>query len=206
MIRAIVFDIGEVLVDFNWESYTERLGFSPMATDRVKEATVMNKLWQEQDRGDYDLDDLIRLHSMADDGIERELRTFFENIEGIVKERDYAAPLLHYLKDGGYQIYLLSNYGKYAFQKASADFQFMEFTDGKVISYEVNSGKPEQKMYRELLKRYHLSADSCVFLDDRVENIETGRKLGFQTIHFKNIKQAIKALEEHGIDMHEFRL
>lgn len=148
MIRNIVFDIGQVLVDFNWESYTEGLGFDEDVIDRLKKATVANVVWKEQDRGSYSMEELIELHAARDPGITEEIRIFFEKIEGIVSERAYAVELVRYLKEQGYKVYILSNYGKYTFELAKKSFRFLKYTDGGIISYQVHSVKPEEKIYK----------------------------------------------------------
>lgn len=206
MIRNIVFDIGQVLVDFNWESYTEGLGFDEDVTDRLKKATVANVVWKEQDRGSYSLEELIELHAAGDPEITDEIRIFFEKIEGIVSERAYAVKLVRYLKEQGYKVYILSNYGKYTFEFAEKNFQFLKYTDGGIISYQVHSVKPEEKIYKCLIEKYKIVPAETVFIDDLEENIEEGIKQGFQGIHFKAIEQVLGNLSMLGVDMEDLHL
>ena len=51
MVKNIVFDIGRVLVDYDWESYLDSFGFSPEVRARVAAAVFQNKDWGELDRG-----------------------------------------------------------------------------------------------------------------------------------------------------------
>ena len=50
MIKNVVFDVGKVLVDFDWQGLFDRLGFSPQVYDKVANATVLSELWGEFDR------------------------------------------------------------------------------------------------------------------------------------------------------------
>lgn len=201
MIATIVFDIGEVLVDFRWRDYIEELGFDLEKTERLKNATVGSPLWNEQDRGDYDMEELIQLHSKQDPELEPEIRVFFEKIKNIAIEREYAVPLIKELKEKGYGVYLLSNYGKYAFELAKEYYQFLNYVDGGVISYQVNVIKPDKKIYECLIEQYHLNACDTVFIDDRLENIISAQKLGFQAIHFQTIGQVIDQMRRLGVSI-----
>ena len=51
MITTIIFDIGNVLADFAWETYFQSLGYEEEIFHRVAKATVLNPLWNEYDRG-----------------------------------------------------------------------------------------------------------------------------------------------------------
>ena len=50
MIKNVVFDVGKVLVEFDWQGYLEALGFSPEIYEKVADATVRSELWNEFDR------------------------------------------------------------------------------------------------------------------------------------------------------------
>lgn len=194
-IHSIIFDIGQVLVDFNWKSYIEGLGFSKEVTQRLKEATVLSPLWNEQDRGDYDIKDLIELHTSKDREIKEEIEVFFDKIEEIVEERPYAPKLLKELQKAGYQVLLLSNYGKYAFQIARKKFNFLSYIDGGVISYEVGVIKPDKAIYQCLIDKYHLNPEECIFIDDKPENIEAAEEIGFHGIVFETIQQVLEEMK-----------
>lgn len=206
MIRNIIFDIGQVLVDFNWEPYINSLGFTREKTERLKKATVLGKHWGEQDRGTYSREELIQLFLELDDGIEKELNLFLDSIEGIVEEREYAFPLIKQLKRNGYQVYLLSNYGKFAYETASKKFQFTKAVDGAVISYETGFIKPDSRIYQVLLKRYGLDAGECLFLDDNLDNIKAAKSLGFHGIWFQNPAIALDEMKKYQVRTEGLRL
>ena len=101
------------------------------------------------------------------------------------------------LKEQGYKVFLLSNYGKTSFEAARdhGRLSFLPLVDGSVISYEVQIVKPEPGIYHALLEKYDLKAEECVFLDDRADNIEAARALGFLGIVVESYEQAKKELE-----------
>lgn len=46
--------------------------------------------------------------------------------------------------------------------------------------------KPDKEIYKLLLNRYQLQAESSVFIDDNAENIKVAQELGFGTVHINN--------------------
>ena len=112
---------------------------------------------------------------------------------------DYAETWVKYLKNQGYHLYVLSNYGTYMLERTKKDMPFLKYMDGVVFSCDVQQIKPEVDIYETLLKRYDLKPEKAVFMDDRAINCEGARKAGIRTIQFENLKQAAKELEELGV-------
>ena len=197
MIKNIIFDVGNVLVDFRDLSYMEDLGFSEDVIQLFHEKVVQSSLWVELDRGELDPASVIAEMIKLVPGYEKEAALFFERLEEIVVSFPYARPWLQELRERGYQIYLLSNYPKNLFEEHEKDgrFTFIDVIHGKVVSAYEKIIKPDPAIYTCLLERYGLVAEESVFLDDRLENIEAARALGIQGIHFTSYEESRKALE-----------
>ena len=67
---------------------------------------------------------------------------------------------------------------------------------GKVVSAMVGMIKPDAGIYQCLFDKYNLNPKECVFIDDRPENIEGGRKLGMEGIVFTDYETGKKKLEQ----------
>lgn len=65
-----------------------------------------------------------------------------------------------------------------------------------VISAEVGVAKPEAKIFHIALEQLQVQANEAVFVDDFYENIEACEKLGMKAIHFKDPESALKQLRE----------
>lgn len=197
MIKNIIFDIGNVLAAFRWKELLSDLGIRGEVFECVADATVRDeKMWGEFDRSLLSDETIISGCIKKAPQYEKEILSLFANIRDIVSEYPYASTWITNLKQRGYGVYLLSNYGKTAFEATSANMSFLPFVDGRVISYEVKQVKPEPEIYQALLDKYHLVPEECVFLDDRAENIEAAEKLGFHGIVFTSKDAAEKKLEE----------
>ena len=196
-IKNVIFDIGEVLVDFAWREHMRtHLGFSEEAIAVLGEKWIGAPLWQELDRGALSETEVIERAREAVPEYAAEIQRFWDNPDGIVVCREQSAPWLSSLKERGYGVYLLSNYPKSLFEIHIKDFAFVPYTDGRVVSCYEKVMKPDARIYQILLDRYSLKADECVFIDDREENIAGARAAGMHGIVFHDIEQAMSELEE----------
>ena len=196
MIKNIVFDMGMVLVEFDWRTYLNSLGFSEETkTTMIKEALGNQDVWDEHDRGVLDDEEFIAMASKNAPEIEKPLRIYMENVGKIITEYEYSKEWLHSLKERGYHIYILSNYGKTPFQYAKEHFSYFGEADGMVISSEVKMVKPEPGIYKYLLDTYELRPEETVFIDDRKDNIDMAKSFGMKGIVFENYQQGKTELE-----------
>ena len=173
MITTIVFDIGNVLAEFPWRRYLHSFHFTEETEERIAKALFMSDIWREADRG-----------AMTDEEI-------FETCR---KEIPDSVSWIKKLKEKGYRVYLLSNYAKTTFEEAIKCFEFLNYVDGRVISYEIKAIKPEKEMYEELIQKYNVNPKEAVFLDDLVENLEAAKKFGFATILVQDREKAKEKL------------
>ncbi len=197
-ITTIIFDIGNVLIDFRWRAYLEDCGYSEEVIHKISKATVLNELWSKWDRGDID-EEMVEQCCIQEPEVEKEIRRFFADLLQVVKEFDYSADLLRQLKERGYQVYLLSNFAKSHFELDREYFQFMKYVDGGIISYEINRIKPEPEIYEALIHKYRINPANAVFLDDLPQNLEGAKPFGFHTIQVKSFEQMKEDLRELGV-------
>lgn len=200
MIRNIVFDIGNVLVDFDPKSFLKRKGFDEAMADRIIEASVKTPVWNELDRGAWTEEELIEGFVRNDPGIGNQIRRAFSDYKDIVLPTTYAIPWIKELKSKGYRVYYLSNCSRMVEVQCEEAMAFLPYTDGGILSYTDKLIKPDPAIYLLFLERFGLKADETVFLDDTLVNIEAAEKLGIHGIWFKGKEQAECALRELGVE------
>ncbi len=200
MIRNIIFDIGNVLTDFRWKEFLSDRGFSEEMTARIARASVLTPLWDEVDRGVWDMEKLMQEFIRRDPEIASELRLAFDNVKGMVTKRDYAIPWIQRLKTHGYKVYYLSNFSIKAYEDCQDALDFIPFMDGGILSCREKVIKPDAEIYRILLSRYLLKAEESVFIDDTGKNVDAAEALGIHGICFKSRKQAEEELRQLGVD------
>lgn len=197
MIKNIIFDVGNVLVNFRDIDYMLDLGFSKELAEYFQKHIVKNPLWQELDRGVLKPEDVMNEMKTLVPEYPKEADLFFERLDEIVESFPYAKEWLMDLRKRGYCTYLLSNYPKDLFEHhvTSGRFTFIDQIDGKIVSAYEKVIKPDPAIYKILLDRYTLVPEECVFLDDRLENVEGAKAFGIHGIHFTDYKTAKEQLE-----------
>lgn len=194
MIRNIVFDIGNVLVDYCWRDHIAGYGYSGEMLERIGRAMMQNPVWNEMDRGVWTNEELLQGFIAADPGIEKDIRLVFSDMKTIVRERPESSAWVRSLKAQGYRTYYLSNYSYRARTEAAEQLSFLEEMDGGIMSYTVQMIKPNADIYEKLMETYGLRPEESVFLDDSPANVEAAAKLGFHTIQVYSQEQAREEL------------
>ncbi|MBO4325255.1 MAG: HAD-IA family hydrolase [Lachnospiraceae bacterium] len=196
-VRAVVFDLGNVLVDFRYDAYMDEIGFDEETAQFFRDNIILSKLWQRMDRGVITMREARDLMITDYPDYEKAIRLFFEKIEGIIKPYEDSAPLVKQLRNAGYEVYILSNYPDELYEMHCASFAFLKDVNGAIISAFEKTAKPDEEIYRLLLSRYGLKSEECVFLDDRNDNIEAAESLGIRGIIVNHREEAFRSLFEY---------
>lgn len=196
MIENIIFDVGKVLVGFDWQEFLASYGFPKEKYEKIADATFRNRIWDERDRGCLEEEEYRRQFIAQAPEYEEDIIRVIEESPACIKKLDYPEAWMKYLKSRGYHLYVLSNYSHFMLEHSRDKMDFLPYMDGTVFSCDVKELKPEAPMYQKLLDMYHLDPDKSVFIDDREENCQGARALKIHAICFKDFKQAAKELEE----------
>lgn len=196
MIQNIVFDIGNVLVDFCWRDHIAGCGFSGELAERLGKAMMQSPVWNEIDRGVWTNEEILLGFIKNDPTIEKEIRQVFSDLSTVVREKSGSKKWIHSLKAEGYQVYYLSNFSDRVRREAEGQLTFLTEMDGGIMSYTIRRIKPDDDIYRALFEKYGLRPEESVFLDDSKANIETAKRLGMYGILVTDQEQAKQELQE----------
>ena len=195
MIKTVVFDIGNVLMKFDYMPYIRSLLKDEDTVYRVNGAIWRSGCWGDLDLG-RDVDTVYARMLEVEPEYRREVQLAFENVGQCMFRMDYAIPWIRELKGRGYRVLYLSNYSYYAMQANPDVLDFLPCMDGGVFSCEVGMVKPDPGIYRTLFEKYDLQPSECVFLDDFAENVTAARECGMNAILFDNYTHARNKLEQ----------
>ena len=195
MIRNIIFDVGKVLVSFEPDVYMDSLGFNKEEKAAVNRAMFQSTLWVQADEGLMEPEAFLEGYVANAPEYEAQIRRAYRTLGGTVELFPYTMGWLQNLKDRGYRLYILSNYGKYLFEQTRTKMKFLSLVDGVLFSNTCQLIKPDPEIYLYLLRKYGLEAAECVFLDDRVENVEAAVQCGIYGIQFIDYESGRQALE-----------
>lgn len=196
MIKNIIFDYGNVLVDWN-PSYL----FLPVFNGdeekcRYFTAHICNREWfTRMDRGE-DMDtcvaELQALHPEYADAIALFRDRWFDMCHGDIPGM---LEIIQNLKQKGYGIYGLTNWPAATFAEARRRFRTIGSIENYVVSSSVHLAKPEPAIYQLLLSKYNLNACECIFIDDRKDNVDAAISLGMSGIVYPgSAKQLVPIL------------
>ena len=194
MINTVIFDVGNVLVDFDWAGFIHRLfpGRDELIAE-LDEAVWGNGRWDRLDAGD-DPEEVfadIIAHSPEH---EHELRKVFANAGDTLRKRPATPIWLKDIKSRGYRVLYLSNYSHYMMRQNPEVLDFLPLMDGGIFSCNVKLIKPDRKIYECITEKYNLIPSECVFIDDIERNVKAAKDFGFNAIRFLNLEQAQKDL------------
>lgn len=199
MIKNIVFDIGNVLADYRLKDFLAEKGFDAVMIKRILKASIMSSYWEAFERSELTEEEAMKAFQSLDPEIAEEITKAYTNIEGMITKRAFAIPLIQKFKDDGYHVFYLSNYSRKAFEECKDSVEFMKYTDGGMLSFQVGMTKPDPSMYQNFLKEYHLDAQECVFVDDTEQNVVEAKKQGFEGIVFTTYEEMMEQLGELGV-------
>src|SRR3989344_6908020 len=94
-----------------------------------------------------------------------------------------------------YKVVYLSNTFKEHYLTRKKQGAYTGFLFG-INSYKYKMRKPETRIFNLMLKKLNLKSYECVFIDDRKDNIQAAKKLKFNAILFKNYSKLIKDLRK----------
>ena len=182
MIKNIIFDVGDVLLEYRWKDMLKDYGLPDDEADKVGNLMFNDNLWHEFDLANMTRDEIVGQYLKNYPDYAKVMQWFMTHGELMHVKREDVWEKAQKLKEKGYGIYILSNYSQELFEKHTKDAPFISLADGVVVSYQIHITKPDEKIYRYLLDKYNLKAEECIFFDDREENTEAARKLGIEAI------------------------
>ena len=184
MIRNIVLDMGNVLLDFDPEFVMEQFCSSAEEKDIIRKELFRGPEWLMADRGDIkDKERFDLVKARVPYKYHQALKNCADRWDICMKPIEGAEEFCRYVKDHGYGIYVLSNASD-LFYTYFPKFLPLDFFDGVFVSADFHMLKPDIRIYETFLSKYGLKASECLFIDDRQENVEGAMKAGMNAIRF----------------------
>lgn len=204
-IRAVVFDFGGVIAKANTAQMADFFT-STLCIDQTKlkmafkdmQAYVLRGGSEKQFWRDY-------AHSLGKTLPETWFSQFDLVISGAITEIPGTILLVKELQKQGYQTSMLSDVTQNQ-ANIIRKLGYYNLFQPAVLSYEIGVEKPNPETFQILLKELKLSAESVLFIDDKIENVEAAKKQGIDSIQFINPKQLKDELECRGFPFHNVNL
>ena len=182
MIRAVLFDIGNVILKFDFAIALRRIAALCESHDCTEILAAIERIKAGYEDGQIDTAAFLRgaFDALRYRGTEAE---FVAAWEDIFEPNEPMLALIERLH-GRLPLYLLSNtsgiHRDYVFRRYPI---FARFRSG-VYSYEARASKPGREIYEIAIRQLGLEAPRTFFIDDLLPNIEAARALGFRVHHY----------------------
>lgn len=200
MIKAVIFDLGKVIVPFDFKRGYARLEpICGMAAAEIPTRLWKTDLVQRFERGEIDpeafVEELSEQLSMKVGYLDFcEIWNSIFLPETLIPESMLIDIRRHH------KLVLLSNTNRIHFEGIRAGYPHIGHFDELVLSYRVGAMKPDPKIYRAAIEAAGCRAEECFFTDDIPEFVEGARREGIDAIQFQSAAQIREELRARGVD------
>jgi 2-haloacid dehalogenase len=197
-IRAVVFDIGGVLLDWDPGYLYRTLIDDEAEVERFLAAVCTTEFNAELDAG-RDVDEACAELAERHPGQAELIHAWKRQAEMIGGEIAGTAAVVDRLVDAGVPRYLLTNMPRWVFDERVAAYPVLQRFDGAVVTGDEGILKPDPAVFELVLARFGLVAGETVFVDDRRDNVAAAEALGLVGHVFVDAPTLERALGELGV-------
>ncbi|MBV8555902.1 MAG: HAD family phosphatase [Planctomycetaceae bacterium] len=201
---ALIFDFGNVVAHFDYAKtcahFGRRLGISGEAfLERVR-SRGLTPLVQHYESGRMNAGAFSRaVCALA--GLVLTHDEFASAWSDIFRPNEPIGRLIPILKRRGYTLVLGSNTNDLHAAQFRAQFaETLVHFDHLVLSYEIGHLKPSAPFYLACAEATGVPPESCIFIDDLVENVEGAREVGLIGLHFRDMPTLLDDLAALGVE------
>lgn len=183
-VQAVVFDIGNVLIEWQPERFFDAV----IGPDRRKEMFAVIDLHgmnDRVDRGETFYDVIVETAARYPDWQDEVMLWHDRWIEMAAPDIPHSVRLLRALRGKGVPVFALTNFGIQTFEVAEPVYPFLTEFDRRYISGHMGVIKPEPQIYRMVEEDCGIDPSSLLFADDRQDNLDAAAARGWQVHLFE---------------------
>jgi glucose-1-phosphatase len=195
---VVAFDLGKVLVDFDWSIATKKIAArSATPPEQFHEFLATSPLLWRYECGQLARQDFFEAiqSAVGFQGTAAEFNNYFADIFSPIEPM---IALHAELRGCGLPTYIFSNTNDLAIEHIRRDYSFFKNFDGYIFSYEVGAMKPQTAIYEALEKMAGKRGTEILYIDDRPENIAAGMARGWRTVLHESPEKSRAALKVFG--------
>lgn len=196
MIKNIIFDLGNVLLNFRPAEFLEKKNYPEDIRTTILADIFESKEWLMIDNGDLTISEAIDSIARRSSLTKEEITRIFDLRVELMFPLDRNVKLLPELKKRGFRLYILSNFSLDGFEAVHSLYPFFRYFDGGVISSKVKLCKPDRRIYETLMKRYSLIPEECFFIDDIETNVRAAELAGMKGLVTYGSQDIFNEVEE----------
>jgi FMN phosphatase YigB (HAD superfamily) len=189
MIKTILFDLGNVIIPFDFKrAYTRMAGLCGCKPEEVPARIRGTGLVAPFEKGEIEAEPFVRELSTAL-RLDITYAEFCDWWNGVFLSETLVPEALLADLASRHRLLALSNTNPIHFAMLKEAYPLLRHFDGYVLSYEVGAAKPEAKIYQEAIARAQCGPQECFFTDDLAVNVEAARAHGMDAVQFLSVEQ-----------------
>ncbi|MBN1916871.1 MAG: HAD family phosphatase [Verrucomicrobia bacterium] len=193
MISTVLFDLGNVLVEFDPETIVRNFGqVVGMEPDEIHDIALAH-LKTEFELGTITPAKFRDSISMA---LNCELteEEFVPLWSDIFTVNEPMMEFFHKVRRT-HRTYILSNTNAYHMDWILAKWPELRQADGMALSYELHIAKPDPAFYEAVIDLFGVTPSQCLYIDDSPENSKAGHAAGFHTILYETAEKTLAKIK-----------
>ncbi len=200
-IKAIFFDLGGVCLTNGWDESSREKMAQEFNLNFEQTESVHATIYEDFDRGEITLGQYIDAVYFAPgqkmDISRQEVISFMKDQS---KSYESTFEILEKLKkNGNYRLATINNESFALNQFRIEKFGLNRYFDNFFSSCYLHMRKPEPRIFKTVIHITQLNSGECLFIDDRIENIEVARGEGIKCIHLSKVEELGENLKKFNI-------
>jgi len=198
MYKAIILDLGRVLVNFDFaRGYQALQPFCPYSAAEIPKRLATTRLVEDFETGLVEPHDFVaQMGALL--GFSLDYRQFCAIWGSIFAETLVPESLLESLA-ARYRLVMLSNTNAIHFQMIREAYPLVRHFHELVLSYEVKAMKPRREIFERAIERAGCQPEECFYTDDIEAYVAVARQLGIDAEQFRGLPQLRADLRSRGI-------
>lgn len=197
--EVVVFDLGKVLVDFDYNIAAQKISkrgrITPEAIQKlVDHSPLLYRLETGLMTNEQFFSEVCAATGFG--GNFEEFSGCFSDIFSPIE------PMIQWhqtLREKGIPTYIFSNTNELAIRHIRQRFPFFANFNDYILSYEHSAMKPDAKLYEVVERLSGKRGDSILYLDDRAENVAAGAARNWQTILQESPAKTLQLVRQFGL-------
>jgi glucose-1-phosphatase len=197
-IRAVVFDLGNVLIRFDPRIALKKLvAYTDLSVEDLWHTVRDTELEHAYERGEISTSAFIQRAIFAGKLTCSEDQ-FLKAFQEIFWENDSVVATVRNLQ-GKTRLLLASNTNDGHFDYLTRTFDVLNCFDHIGVSHLAKARKPERAFYQSIQNHAHCLPEECLFFDDLPANVEAAKAFGWNSMLYHEGFDLLGALREYGV-------
>ena len=201
MLRAIIFDLGNVIVPFDFSRAYQRMeAISGLTREELRRRLSEAGIGPMLESGQIEPMVFIeRINGLLGTAVEY---TEFRELWVSIFERRTLIPeeMLMSIRER-YRLLLLSNTNALHFDWLDETFPHFRHFHHRVLSHEVKALKPDPRIYSEAVRNAGCRAEECFFTDDVQAYVDGACAAGLDAVQFTGLEKLVADLRSRGVEV-----